>query len=186
MPVIINWAANILFGWAVVMVARRNEELHQGAWGWIALLLIGYESLVFTPVAVYLFRFYPHWSTNYLFDPDIYPRIYYWAFGLSALVVVGNYLAVVGSYLASRWLLLRRQTTLLWLPAVVAVVAVLVVVVSYGSRLLRLADFYQYWGGGGVPLLSHPAGLVGLGALAGMAAVVVLVQRWFGQAPAGG
>ena len=186
MPIIINWAANVLFGWAAVMLARRSKELQQGALGWIMLLLISYESLIFTPIAVYLFRFYPYWSTHYLFDPDIYPRFYYWVFGFSALVVAGNYLLLIGTYLAARWLVLRNQLFLAWLPPLVALASIVVVVISYGSRLLRLADYYEYWGGGGSPILTQPAGLAGFGSLLGMVLILVFIRRLFRHTPSSG
>src|SRR6478672_9560650 len=102
MPVLINLAVNVVLGASGVLALRKSPALRQGFLSWQLLLLTAFEALVFTPVATYLFRFYPQWSMLYLFDPQLYPDLERWLSVLSALIITLNFAALVGGYALAR------------------------------------------------------------------------------------
>jgi hypothetical protein len=179
MPVPVNWGLNILLGWAAVLLTRHSDELRDSAWNVTMLIMIAFESVLFTPVAVYLFRFHPDWSLHYLLDPQIYPRLRYWAFGISALVVVSNYVCLIASFLVARFFELRGHTLLRFAPAVLGGGLVLTDLVAAWPKIVRLAEFETYWRGGGELLIAHPAGIIGLGLVLACGMLLYLMKRFY-------
>src|SRR5512145_2073632 len=98
MPALINIAANLVFGGSLAYVTRRSPAVRRELTSWALIFLVAFEALVFTPVATYLFRFYPQWSMLYWFDPQVLPGIERWLGALSALAVLLNFGAAVGGF----------------------------------------------------------------------------------------
>lgn len=181
MPAIINICANLLFGAAVAWTGRRSRELREELLTWHLLLLLAFESLFVTPIATFLFRFYPQWSMLYWFDPQLFPNLDQSIGWLSGLVVVLNYLAALAGYGLARWGVIRANLFLQATPAVAAVGSMVAVLVVFGDRVAFIGDYDAFLQGQADILMTRLAGWVGLALYAGGVIFVLWVRARFGQ-----
>jgi hypothetical protein len=162
MPALINIAVNLAFGASLAWTLRRSPALREELFAWPLLLLLAFEALVFTPVATYLFRFYPQWSMLYWFDPQVFPGLDAWTGVLSFLAILLNFAAVLGGYMLVRASLLRPQTWLRYVPFACAAGLSLLVFALYGRRVVFIGDYDEFWQGTAHFLFAGLAGWIGL------------------------
>lgn len=172
MPALLNIAVNLVFGGAMAWVLRRSAALRDDALGWPYLALLAFEALVFTPIATYLFRFYPQWSMLYWFDPQVFPELDRWLGALSAMAIAMNFVAASLGYFAVRASVLRDARWLAYAPFVIAAVIAVWVFSVYGRRVAFMGDYDEFWQGHAKLLVMRIAGWVGL-ALYGFTACFV-------------
>lgn len=181
MPAVINIATSSILGASMALVARRSPALRQEVASWPLFLLLAYQALVFTPVATYLFRFHSQWSMLYLLDPQIYPQLDGWIGWLSAAAVLLNGCAALLGYLVARSGILSDQPLVASLPILAGVVAVGIVALAYGERLIFIGDYDEFWQGNARLFVEHTAGWVGLGAHLVAIVFVLWVSIRFGK-----
>ncbi|MBI5511131.1 MAG: hypothetical protein HY903_20410 [Deltaproteobacteria bacterium] len=179
MPALINIAANILFGAGLVLVLRRSEALRANLVSWAFFVLLGFEAVLVTPVATYLFRFYPQWSMLYLFDPQIFPELDRYIGVLSLFAVLLNVGAAFVGFFLARLALVAGQTWIWAAPLGAAAGVILTVGVLHGHRVLYVGDYDEFWQGNAVFLLKSAAGWVGLILYAAAGLLLTLVHRRF-------
>ncbi len=182
MPVLVNICANLGFGAAVAWTARRSPALRGELLTWHLLLLLAFESLVITPAATLLFRFYPQWSMFYWFDPQLFPNLDQWAGWLSGLAVVLNYTAAMVGYGLVRWGIRRDNVALRVAPMVTAATVGVALVVLFGDQVLHLGDYETYLQGQADLLVATPAGWLGIALYVGAGAFVYWLYRRFARA----
>jgi hypothetical protein len=136
---------------------------------------------VFTPVATFLFRFYPQWSMLYWFDPQIFPELHRWFGWLSALAVLLNFGAALLGYLLARLGVISGHAWLWSLPMVAAIAGIAYLAVGFGDRLVFIGDYDSFWQGNAQLAVTSPVGWVGIATYAGAALFVAWTHRRFGN-----
>ncbi len=179
MPAAINVAANFALGGALVLVLKASPAIRREMVSWGLLFLLFFEALVFTPVAVYLFRFYPQWSMLYWFDPQMFPRLDNWIGLLSFLATALNFAAAVVGFALARLGIIIGQRWLAWGPALVGVACVLLMIVAYGDRVAFIGDYDAFWQGTADLLFKRLAGWIGLGGYAAAVGFLFWVRSRF-------
>jgi hypothetical protein len=179
MPALINIAANLILGGAVAWVLRGSSAIRREVMSWALLALVGFEALIFTPVATYLFRFYPQWSMLYVFDPQIFPALESWIGVLSFLEVLLNFAAAVGAFCATREGLLRGKRWLTYAAPGLGAGLALVLFMAYGERIVFMGDYDTFWQGNADLFLVRLGGWVGLTLYAGAVFFIVFLHRRF-------
>lgn len=179
MPALINLAANALLGVAFARLARQSPAGRQSLLSWPLLFATAFEALVFTPIATYLFRFYPQWSLLYWFDPQLYPDLERWIGLLSAGAVMLNFAALVGSYALARRGLQQRKDWQWITPAVVGGVMIVLVLILFGDRVVLIGDFDAYVQGSASLIFKRFAGWMGVLLYASTIGFTLWVQRRF-------
>ena len=162
MPVAINIAANLVFGASIAWVARRSETLQESWLNWSSLMLFAFEAVLITPATTYLFRFYPHWSTFYVFDPQKFPAIQDWLGWLSLLVIILNFGAALAGYLMTRSGILNSSTLRMLLPIVLGTLLIGLLGTLLYERVFFVAEYDSFWEGDTAMLLSQAPGIVGI------------------------
>lgn len=179
MPAIINFAANLILGGAVALALQRSPAVRRELMSWAFLALIGFEALVFTPVATYLFRFYPQWSMLYVFDPQMFPELEAWIGVLSLVAVLVNFAGAVGGFYATREGLLRRRRWLTYAAPGFGGAVVLLTLAVFGKRVVFMGDYDAYWQGNADVFLARLGGWVGLLLYGGSALFVAFLRTRF-------
>jgi hypothetical protein len=179
MPVIVNICANLLFGAALVLAVRRSPAMRDAFLSWSLFFLIAFEAVVFTPVATFLFRFYPQWSMLYWFDPQIFPELDLWFGWLSALAVLLNFGAALLGYFLARLGVITGQAWLWSLPLAASAAAIAYVAFSFGERLVFIGDYDAFWQGNAQLMFSNLVGWIGVLCYIGTGAFVVWTHRRF-------
>lgn len=162
MPAIINIAANLLFGAALALLTRHSRALKQEAISWQLLFLMSFEALIFTPVATYLFRFYPQWSMLYAFDPQLFPELDRWIGMLSAAAVGLNFAAAVGGFFLARQGVRTGKVAWALGPIVAAALTLVLTAAIFPERIALIGDYDAFWQGNAVLFLKRAPGWVGL------------------------
>ncbi len=162
MPALVNAAGNLVLGAAAVLAVRRSPAMRQHPLSWSLLVLIAFEAVVVTPVATYLFRFYPQWSLLYWFDPQLFPELQSWFGALSLLAVLLNLAAAVAGYLIARYGVKIGRLWPVELPIAVGVGAIVAVAVKWGDRILYVGDYDEFWQGNASLFLATFPGWAGL------------------------
>lgn len=181
MPAVINILANLLFGSCMALVARRSPALRRDFVSWPLLFLLAFEALLFTPIATFLFRFYPHWSLSYWFDPQVHPGLDKWIGWLSLAAVLLNFVAAVLGYAVTRAGLLRERRAIWATPAALGTGALVAIAYVHGDRIVLIGEGDAFWHGQARILLSAAAGWVGISAYVGMAAFLLWIHRRFAE-----
>ena len=179
MPALINIAANLFYGAVLVLALRRSPALQQNLMSWPFFVLLGFETLLVTPVTTYLFRFYPQWSMLYIFDPQIFPDLERFIGLLSLLAVVLNIGAALLGYVLARLALVLRQPWIWAAPIGAAAGVIFTVFILHGDRVLFVGDYDEFWQGNATFVLASAPGIAGLALYLAAAALVVLVRRRF-------
>lgn len=174
MPAVVNIGANLCLGGALAIALRNSPALHRELVSWPFLVLAAFQGIVVTPIATYLFRFYPQWSMSYLFDPQVFPQLDLWVGPLSALVVLATMGAGFAGYALARAGIVGEQRWLALLPAVSGGLAVAAVVLFYRSRVFFVGEYDDFWQGHARFFLSSTAGWVGVALY-----VASLTLLWF-------
>jgi hypothetical protein len=181
MPVVINIAANLLFGAGLALVARRSPALRQTVFSWPFFFLLAFEAVLFTPVATYVFRFYPQWSMLYWLDPQVFPALERWIGWLSMVAILLNFAAALGGYLAARLGIITNQVWMWSAPLVAATGLILYVGIAYWDRVAFVGDYDAFWQGNAVLMLMAPPGIAGMALYAAAIAFVAWTKRTFGD-----
>ena len=181
MPVAINIAANLIFGALIAWVARRSTTLEESWLNWSSLMLFAFEAVLITPATTYLFRFYPHWSTFYVFDPQKFPAIQDWLGWLSLLVIVLNFGAALAGYLMTRSGILNASTPRMLLPILVGTVLIGLLGTLLYDRIFFVAEYDSFWEGDTAMLLGQTPGIVGVLAYLLSGAFVLWIHIRFGK-----
>ncbi len=179
MPVIVNLCANMVFGAALVLAVRRSPAMREGFVSWSLFFLVTFEAIVFTPVATFLFRFYPQWSMHYWFDPQIFPELDRWIGWLSALAVLLNFGAALLGYSLARLGVLTGRAWLWSLPLAVGSAVIAYVAFAAGDRLVFIGDYDAFWQGNAELMVTSAVGWVGIVCYAGTVAFVIWTYRRF-------
>lgn len=181
MPVVINIAANLLFGASLVLANRRSPALRQNVFSWSFFSLLAFEAMLFTPVATYVFRFYPQWSMLYWLDPQVFPAVERWIGWLSLAAVILNFAAAIGGYLLARLGVLASHVWM-WAAPLVAATGLLVYAgITYGDRIAFVGDYDAFWQGNAVLMFEAPPGIAGVVLYAAAVALVVWTRHRFGD-----
>ena len=162
MPAVINICANLLLGTTFVLALRHSQGIKQEILNWPLLTLLAFEALVVTPVATYLFRFYPQWSMLYWFDPQIYPEFDSWIGWLSAGAIALNFIAVLAGYFAGWLAIVHRQRWLAITCITLALTFVLYITFAYGDRIALIGDYDTFWQGQAIPIIKRQPGWIGI------------------------
>ena len=179
MPAVLNIAANLFLGALLPLLTRNSQALREEFLSWQLLFLTAFEAVIFTPVATYLFRFHPQWSTLYAFDPQLFPNFESWAGWLSAVAIILNFGAVIAGFSLARWGLLRQKKWAVLAPSVAGAIVWFGVMTLCYDRVFFIGDFDDFWQGNADHLLKAQAGWVGLFSYAGSAGFLVWVHRHF-------
>ena len=181
MPVAINIAANLIFGASIAWVARRSQTLHENWLNWSSLMLFAFEAVLITPATTYLFRFYPHWSTFYVFDPQKFPALQDWLGWLSLLVILLNFGAALLGYLMARSGIVSSSTSQTILPVLIGTAFIGLLSSLLFERVFFIAEYDSFWEGDTAMLLSQAPGVVGLLLYTLSAAFVLWMHVRFGD-----
>jgi hypothetical protein len=179
MPAIINLAANLALGGAVALVLQRSQAVRRELMSWALLAVVGFEALVFTPIATFLFRFYPQWSMLYVFDPQIFPELDNWIGFLSLLAVLLNFSAVIGGFWTTREGLLTGTKWMIWAPMGAGGAITLLTVLFFARRVVFMGDYDAFWQGNADLFLMRGAGWAGLVLYAGAGIFVAFLRSRF-------
>jgi hypothetical protein len=179
MPALINIALNLLLGTVLVLALRHSQAMRQTLMSWAFFVLLGFETLLVTPVTTYLFRFYPQWSMLYFFDPQIFPDLERYIGLLSLLAVVLNVSAAFLGYILARMALLLRQPWMWAAPIGAAAGVIFTIFILHGDRVLFVGDYDEFWQGNGAFILTSVPGITGLVLYLAAAALIVVVRRRF-------
>jgi hypothetical protein len=181
MPVAINIAANLIFGASIAWVARRSETLQEHWLNWSSLLLCAFEAVLITPTTTYLFRFYPHWSTFYLFDPKEFPAIQDWLGWLSLMVIALNFIAALTGYLITRRGILKESFPQTILPILGGCLIITGLSILLYERVFFLGEYDAFWEGETSMLLGQAPGIVGILLYLVSAGFVVWIHLRYGE-----
>lgn len=178
MPAIINVAANVIFGSVLAWIMRDHPLLKREQIGWPLVWLAAFQAVIFTPIAAYLFQFYPHWSMLYAVDPYVHPWWEDWRGTWSAIAVIANAVGACGAYGISWYGLAISRRWLVWMPAGLGSLIILSVLIGYGRRVLTITDYDHFWAGHGINLFTSVPGWIGICLYAGTSAGLVFIARW--------
>ena len=181
MPVVINIAANLLFGAGLALVARRSPALRNTVYSWSFFFLLAFEAIAFTPVATYVFRFYPQWSMLYWFDPQIFPELERWIGLLSLLAIFLNFGAALCGYLIARAGILAGHIWIWTAPLATAISLIGYVSFAYGDRVVFIGDYDAFWQGNAVLLFGAAPGWAAVVLYVGAAAFLFWTRSRFGD-----
>jgi hypothetical protein len=179
MNAVINLAANLALGGAVALVLQRSQAVRRELMSWALLSIVGFEAVVFTPIATFLFRFYPQWSMLYVFDPQIFPELDSWIGMLSLLAVLLNFAAVIGGFWTTRRGLLAGKKWMIWAPMGAGGGIALLTVLLFARRVVFMGDYDAFWQGNADLFLARAAGWVGLLLYASGALFVAYLRSHF-------
>ena len=179
MPAVLNFAANLVLGGAVVLALQKSRALRRDLLSWPLLVLIAFEALVFTPIATYLFRFYPQWSMLYLFDPQIFPELDNWIGLLSLSAVLLNFAGVLFGFYATRDGVLRDKRWLTYCAPGTGAGLALLCFAFFAKRIVFLGDFDAFWQGTANLAVTKLAGWLGLLLYVSGALFVTFLHRRF-------
>lgn len=179
MPVVINIAVNLLLGAGLVLAVRRSPAMREGLFSWSLFLLIAFEAFAFTPIATYIFRFYPQWSMLYLFDPQIFPDLHHWIGWLSLLAIFLNFAAALCGYVIARIGVLSGQSYIWGAPLAIGTALIAYVGVVYGERVVFVGDYDAFWQGNAVLFVTQPPGWAGVVLYLGAAAMLIWTRNRF-------
>jgi len=185
MPAVINIATNLAFGALIAIIAGRSLDLRRDYVNWPLLLMLAFEALIFTPIATFLFRFYPHWSLLYWFDPQVHPQLDDWIGWLSLLAVFLNFASALLGYTIARLGLIREVPMLRILPLACGILFIAYVSYAYGERIVLIGEGDAFWQGNASKLFSAGAGWLGLTLYTGMLGFLGWLHVRFGQQDAG-
>lgn len=176
MPVIVNIAANLIFGAALVLAVKRSAALRESFVSWVLFFLVGFQALLATPTTTFLFRFYPQWSMLYLFDPQIFPDLDRWIGWLSLCAVLLNFGASLLGYTLARLGVTTGQAWLWATPLVIGVATLSYIAFAFWDRVLFIGDYDAFWQGNAHVLVATLAGWLGI-LLYGLAIAFVVWTR---------
>jgi hypothetical protein len=179
MPALVNIAANFALGGATAWVTRHSPAVRREFVSWALLFLVGFEALAVTPVATFLFRFYPQWSMLYAFDPQIFPNLEEWIGLLSFLAILLNFAAALGGFHVTRLGVQRNQELVCYAPWAAGGFITLLILALGGRRVLFMGDYDAFWQGNADVLVTRAAGWVGLLLYASAAGFVFWLHRRF-------
>ena len=177
-----NLAANVLFGVAFALATRQSEALRRELISWQVLFLLTFEAVIFTPVATFLFRFYPQWSMLYAFDPQLFPELDRWIGVLSGVVVLLNFAGALTGFFLARESILRESVAWWAAPAAAGGLILLTCFVAFAKRIVLVGDYDAYWQGTARMLLLRPPGWAGVLLYGSLIAFVRWVHVRFGKA----
>jgi hypothetical protein len=179
MPAVINIAANLLLGAGLALALRRSPAQRQELLSWPLLCLLAFEALVVTPVATYLFRFYPQWSMLYWFDPQIFTELERWVGPLSGVAVLLNFAAALGGYVLARRGIITDTKWMVTAPITGATVTLILCTWLFGRRIAFIGDYDAFWSGHADLIFLRTPGIIGVGTyLLGIVFVVWLHARF--------
>lgn len=181
MPAIINILGNLLFGGCLALVARNSATMRNELVSWTFFFLLAFESLFVTPIATYLFRFYPQWSMLYWFDPQIFTSFDQWVGWLSALAILLNFAAAFAGFILARWGVITHNIWFKALPMTVAIALIATVFWQFGNRIAFIGDYDAYWQGNASMFLARVPGWIGLFLHIGTILFVLWVHSRFGE-----
>lgn len=181
MPALVNACANVAMGGAFALIARRSAAMKEELLAWPLLFLLAFEGVCITPVATYLFRFYPQWSMLYWFDPQIFSGLEEWIGALGALAILINVGGAIGGYAAGREGIRSGRRWLTYLPVGVGGGGVLLLLWLFGHRVIYVGDYDAYWRGEADFFLLRAPGLIGTALYVAGAAFVRWLHLRFGQ-----
>jgi len=181
MPALLNIATNLVLGAGVAIVARNSQAVRKRPLNWALLTLLGFEGVVFTPIATYLFRFYPQWSMLYWFDPQIYPGLDRWLGVISLGVIVFNFLAAAGGFLLTRRGLIENKTWVTLAPFVGALLIAFFVTVFFADRLFWIGDYDVFWQGRADLLFATLPGVLTMALYGACVAFILLIHQRYGR-----
>ncbi|OGQ91708.1 MAG: hypothetical protein A2289_23935 [Deltaproteobacteria bacterium RIFOXYA12_FULL_58_15] len=164
-----------------MLAVRRSPALRESFLNWSLFFLIGFEALVFTPMATFLFRFYPQWSMLYWFDPQIFPALERWIGLMSAVFVLVNFGAVLLGYSVTRIGVLGDQTWLWSLPIGAATLLIAYFCVGYWDRLIFIGDYDAFWQGNAELIFTKFAGWFGILAYGAGIWLVLMARKKFAK-----
>ncbi|MBN1960925.1 MAG: hypothetical protein JW841_08255 [Deltaproteobacteria bacterium] len=179
MPILLNFAVNIGLGGLIVLSLQRSPALHREFISWPLLALILFESLFFTPLATYLFRFYPQWSMLYLFDPQIFPQLEHWFGFISFLAVLLNYLGAIAGFFITRKGVLLGKTWLAYLSTIIAGLIILIGSIIFNKRLIFIGEYDAFWQDQAALFVTQLAGWLGILMYISVAAFILLLRSRF-------
>jgi len=144
MPAILNLVGNLALGASIAFIARRSQSFRTELVAWPLLFALAFEGVIVTPIATYLFRFYPQWSMLYGFDPQVFPGVDRFIGLLSLAIVVLNFSAVLAGYYLVR-IGLARERQWIWIsPFATSGLVTLYVILFYAERIIYIGDFDSY------------------------------------------
>ncbi|RYF11665.1 MAG: hypothetical protein EOO40_02870 [Deltaproteobacteria bacterium] len=177
MPVPFNLATSLLLGASLPPLLRRSEAFRHSFANWALLALALFMALVFTPATTYLVRYFPHWSTLYAFDPQLFPLVERGVGPLSAALVLSYFGVAAGGYAVSRHAILTNQVVWLALPLATGAGIWAVGLWHWQLQVLTVGEFDAFWQGSGTLLHRHRVGAVALLLHLGALVFLALVRR---------
>lgn len=179
MPILLNCISNFALGASLAWVLRHNRAIANGR-EWPLYFLATFEAFIVTPVTTYLVRFYPQWSTSYIFDPQIFPRWERWVSLLALATVALNFVAAIGGYRLCRSALLRHGGRPWPYPlGLVATAWWVVALVLMGREIVALGDYDSHWLEQNPLWVKAPAAVVTLATYVGGMVFVWWVKRQY-------
>jgi hypothetical protein len=162
MPAILNFFGNVVLGGTMAFIARRSIAARRELLSWPLLFVLAFEAVIVTPIATYLFRFYPQWSMLYGFDPQVFTGLDRFVGLLSLVAIVLNFLGVVGGYMMVR-LGLITDTAWMWGgPFALSGLVALYVILFYADRIIYVGDYDSFSNGGARFFLATTPGWMGI------------------------
>ena len=169
----------MLFGVAIAVVSQKSPAIKITVFNWALLSALAFEALLFTPVATYLFRFYPHWSMLYLFDPQIFPQLESYYSAISVLIVLLNFIGLLFGYIFARISFLKKQYFRILLIMLFVIGGMAAVGSVFFDRIILIGDFDEYWRGEAVPFYTIMPGYMTCGLYVLTLSFVLWVKRRF-------
>ena len=181
MPVLINLAANLLFGAGMATVSRNSPAFRNHLVNWSLLFLLGFIALVITPASTYAFRFYPQWSLLYYFDPRSFPSLNHWLNLLSFVAVLANFAAALIGFSIARLGLLKKNSLLWMLPFIVGTLTLFQILIFQFDRVAFIASYDLFWQGKGELAFIKVPGLIGCAVYVGAFIFTLWVHSRFSE-----
>lgn len=181
MPVVFNLIGHVALGSLLGLGARRSPAFRRDLVSWPLILLVAFHAVIAAPSATFLFRFYPQWSMLYAFDPQVFPEFDDWLGPISAVVVVCNLLLGIAGLYLTRAGILRQAKLLIRLPWLIALLAWVMGLATYGERILWVGSYDAYWQKQAALVFQTVPGWVGAFTYGIAIYFVVWVHRRFGH-----